>query len=254
VNALAISGSDLYAGGSFTNVGGVAANWVAKWDGSSWSALGSGISGGYGVYALALSGSNLYAAGKFGNAGGIPANNIARWDGTRWWALRSGVGNGAYGVYALAASGNALYAGGDFSTANGSVGNYIAKWDGTNWTALGSGIGVVSSVTLVHALALSGNDLYVGGSFLTAGGKISSSIARAYLLPLPKLSVLHFGPEVTVSWPSPDTAGFSLEQSATLATPTTWLSNTATVSDDGTNKWVTLPATNITQFFRLRRP
>ena len=42
VYALAVSGTDLYAGGHFTTAGGVTANYIAKWDGSAWSALGSG--------------------------------------------------------------------------------------------------------------------------------------------------------------------------------------------------------------------
>ena len=45
VRALAVSGSDLYAGGSFTTAGGSAANRIAKWNGSGWSALGSGMNG-----------------------------------------------------------------------------------------------------------------------------------------------------------------------------------------------------------------
>jgi hypothetical protein len=68
VFALAVSGSDLYASGGFTTVGGSAARYVAKWNGSSWSLLGSGMDN-Y-VYALAVSGSDLYAGGSFTTAGG----------------------------------------------------------------------------------------------------------------------------------------------------------------------------------------
>src|SRR5215212_2614337 len=37
------SGPALYAGGAFTAAGGTNASRVARWDGTSWSALGSGI-------------------------------------------------------------------------------------------------------------------------------------------------------------------------------------------------------------------
>ena len=38
-----------------------------------------------------------------------------------------------------------------------------------------------------------------------------------------------------------------------LAAPATWVTNAASVTDDGTNKSVTLPATNNSLFFRLKR-
>src|SRR5437870_3311131 len=98
--------------------GGTAANYIAKWDGSSWTALGSGmggVPGPYypyyrpGVYALALSGSDLYAGGLFTTAGDTTANYIAKWDGSNWTALGSGIGGGFGGypvVYALASAGS----------------------------------------------------------------------------------------------------------------------------------------------------
>ena len=49
--------SDLYAAGYFTTAGGSAAYNIAKWDGSSWTALGSGMNSR--VNALAVSGSEL---------------------------------------------------------------------------------------------------------------------------------------------------------------------------------------------------
>ena len=107
VNALAVSGRGLYAGGHFTTAGGSPANRIANWDGSSWTALGSGISGDGTsprfVSALAVSGSNLYEGGLFTAAGGIEATNIARWNGSSW----SSLGKFAHElVFALAVSGN----------------------------------------------------------------------------------------------------------------------------------------------------
>ncbi len=154
-----------------------------------------------------------------------------------------------YGVYALAVSGSDLYAGGYFWKVSGSMANYIAKWDGGSWTTLGSGMN-----SHVYALAVSGSDLYAGGPFTMAGGKVSGYIARAYLADLPTLSVLRSGTDVTVSWPSVDTDGFGLEQTDTLSLPVSWVTNSASVTNDGTNKSVILPATNSGQFFRLRRP
>jgi hypothetical protein len=136
-----------------------------------------------------------------------------------------------------------------FTNAGGGAANCIAKWDWSSWTAPGSGLD-----NRVLALAASGSDLYAGGAFTMAGGKVSAYIARAYLLPLPSLSVLRSGTDVKVSWPSAYSNDFALEQAAALAAPASWVPNSASVSDDGTNRWVTVPATNSTQFFRLRRP
>jgi hypothetical protein len=76
VTALAVSGSDLYASGSFTNAGGIAANYIAKWNGTSWNALGSGMNGT--VWTLAVSSSELYAGGFFTAVGGKVSGYAAR--------------------------------------------------------------------------------------------------------------------------------------------------------------------------------
>jgi hypothetical protein len=162
---------NLYIGGDFTMIGEVTANRIAKWDGSAWSALGSGIMGiNNVVYALAVSGTNLYAAGAFTNAGGIMANHIAKWDGTVWSALDSGMNDE---IFALAASGTNLYAGGSFYTASGNPASRIAKWDGNSWSSLGLGLD-----NNVSTLVISDTGLYAGGSFTTAGGNPARRVAK----------------------------------------------------------------------------
>ena len=58
VRAIVADGSgNVYIGGNFRVVGGVTANYIAKWNGSAWSSLGSGMDSV--VYALAVSGTDL---------------------------------------------------------------------------------------------------------------------------------------------------------------------------------------------------
>jgi hypothetical protein len=180
VSALAVSGTNLYAGGEFTTASGAPANGIAKWNGSAWSALGSGMGGSYlTVSALAASGTKLYAGGWFTTAGGVTANGIAQWDGKAWSALGSGMSGAASVVHALAVIGTDLYAGGNFTMAGGVAATNIAKWDGSAWSALGSGIGGSSPYnSAVLALAVIGTDLYAGGLFTTAGGVAAPNIAK----------------------------------------------------------------------------
>lgn len=178
VKTLATVGNNLYAGGQFTAAGGISANHIAKWDGSSWSPLGTGVtafSGANIANLAAASNGNLYAGGAFTTAGSVSANNIAKWDGSDWSALGSGIlgDPGATQVGALALDGNNLYVGGRFTTAGGISASHIAKWDGSNWSAVGGGMN--DSVT---CLLVVGNNLYAGGTFTTAGGVSANHIAK----------------------------------------------------------------------------
>ncbi|MBX3357176.1 MAG: hypothetical protein KF745_01990 [Phycisphaeraceae bacterium] len=69
---------DLVAAGDFSSAGGNVANNVARWNGTAWSALGSGTNNV--VRALTtLNDSTLVAAGNFSLAGGATANRVARY-------------------------------------------------------------------------------------------------------------------------------------------------------------------------------
>src|SRR6185503_16876517 len=98
--------------------GGLVANGIARWNGSAWSALGSGVSGNLPtVYALTAfddgTGPALCAGGSFFNAGGVHGPYVAKWDGAAWAALANGMSGD---VHALAVfdsgSGPTLHAGG----------------------------------------------------------------------------------------------------------------------------------------------
>ena len=191
VQALAVyddgGGPALYAGGSFDSAGGVTANRIAKWDGTDWSPLGSGLNGPVHVLAVHDDGGGpaLYAGGGFTTAGGVAANRIAKWDGTSWTPLGSGLNDGVLALAVYEGGGPALYVGGVFTNAGGVAANRIAKWDGSNWAPVGSGVDDVDGdfdEIEVDALAVfdggTGPALYAGGSFSTAGGVATGSIAR----------------------------------------------------------------------------
>ena len=125
--ALAL-GSDgsLYAGGDFQ---------TARWDGSQWHPLGSGIASGVDALAVGPDGS-LYAGGWFTMAGGVAANYIARWDGSEWQPLGSGM-NWAVEALAFGPDGS-LYAGGVLHHGSGGVpANRVARWDGSQLVSAG---------------------------------------------------------------------------------------------------------------------
>src|SRR6185369_9025535 len=121
ITSLAVFGGELYVCGSFTGVDGVAAKSIARWNGSTWTPVGSGDGGfdGY-VVALTVKDSALYAAGTFTTADYAPAMRIAKWNGSAWSALGSGLSHDAT---ALAVYGTDLVVGGYFNSAGGVAAN-----------------------------------------------------------------------------------------------------------------------------------
>ena len=168
IQTLTEYGNDLIAGGFFGVEPGKEPAGIARWDGSTWHRLGSGIDGL--VIAMKPYGGDLVAAGNFNTAGGEEVANIARWDGSTWHPMGKGIDGP---VYALQLYNGRLIAAGLFQNAGNYQTNNVAAWDGIGWSPLGTGTdGEVLSMTVLDG------DLYLGGDFGGAGGKTAYHIAR----------------------------------------------------------------------------
>lgn len=163
----------VYACGNFLNAGGNAANRIAKWDGTDWSALGTGLDNiGRG---MVFAGGYLYVVGSFQNAGGGAAKRVAKWSGAAWSAVGAGLNSTAYCIAKDRAEN--LYIGGNFTDVDGGpIGTYnrIIKWNGSSYSALGTGMN--NRVDCV-AVGLD-QTVFAGGMFTTAGGVTVNYIAQ----------------------------------------------------------------------------
>lgn len=169
--ALATDGTNIFIGGGFTSINGVAANYVAKYDGQAWSQVGAGLT--TSVNDIEYGGGMLYAAGQL----------ISRFDGQTWTAIglnvkvkteSLGTINGMAGY--LSYNAGTLYAGGAFSEISGVAANGVAKFDGSTWSPVGTGINDTSFG--VFGLLATGNELFVGGGFTMIGGIKSNNVGR----------------------------------------------------------------------------
>jgi trimeric autotransporter adhesin len=183
--AVAVSGTTVYVGGSFTGVmAGMPQgtyNRVARWDGVAWDRLGEGVDGT--VTSLTVAGTDLYVGGEFTTAGGqVAAEHLARWDGQAW----SSVGSVQYvdqpysvAVRALACDETHLYVGGVFDHIGEVAASSLARMElaSGRWEAVGAGVTYLGSPGQVHALLVADGRLYVGGAFDTAGTHTTCSLA-----------------------------------------------------------------------------
>ncbi|MCX7929955.1 MAG: hypothetical protein N2663_04475 [Chlorobi bacterium] len=170
ITSVAWVGSDLYVGGAFSDIDGIAGtSGIARWDGNQWHALGDGTGEGN-VSVIFTDGTDVYVGGSFRRAGQIRTSAIARWDGTQWHAL----GNGLSGETSVTPAqvltlaklwDGSLIAGGDFVRSGNQTVRYLARWNGTGWEELGPPDGIVTA-----ALVADGR-LYISGGFEKIGSK-----------------------------------------------------------------------------------
>lgn len=185
---MALIGTDLYVGGTFTNAneGGtrVPASSLVRLNTITGAWTPVGFAGGNGVdgvvLTLAVLGTDLYIGGRFlaANTGGqlFFASNVVMFRTTTsgWFQLGTSSGNGVDNeVKAFSVINGLLYVGGNFRTAgNGATAvtvNYVAVYNpvNNNWRSIGNGLGNGLNGS-VNSLASQGTDLILAGDFTTA--------------------------------------------------------------------------------------
>jgi hypothetical protein len=177
----------LYVGGSFTNAGGKAnADYLAKWDGSAWSAVSGSATLNGRVDAIAYQAGKVYIGGEFINVGGNDnIDFLAEWTGTTWVSPCVGAGPNPINaqVAALQIIGDMLYVGGSF--ANGGdipSADFLVACDldtGAASSTVPSTTGAFNSG--VAALTADSNGtLYAGGGFINLGSNVGEDHVAYY--------------------------------------------------------------------------
>ncbi|MBN2676930.1 MAG: hypothetical protein JXR32_02575, partial [Anaerolineaceae bacterium] len=157
---------EVYAGGYFTDASSDDnADYLARYYGSSWDAVGAGFSGV--VEALLVESDGITAGGGFyyNNGSSRPLNGIARWSLSRW-DKPSGEASFTDNVNAVAVVGEEIFVGGDFTEVGGSNGDYLVRWDGKNWVEVGD----TPLSGPVLSLEPYGSGVVIGGDFTNADG------------------------------------------------------------------------------------
>jgi len=167
---------DVIAGGDFTLAGSVVgvADRVARWNGSAWASLGSGVDDHVGALTVMPNG-DLMVGGAFQYAGGSWAPGVARWNGSLWAA--TAIGQLASEVGSLSALPN-----GDLLVG----GRQLLRTTGNSVEVL-----PVGGVTVDALLTTRSGDLLVGGEFWSVGAIASANFAR--LVPPCAATALPYG-------------------------------------------------------------
>lgn len=187
------------------------------------------------VYALAADSSdNVYAGGDFDMAGNDVASGIAGWnaDTQAWSPLYeypppyNGQGvAGTPSAIVIGEDGN-IYVGGEFWSAGSQSVQNFAVWSPsqTNWinvnnTTVG-GDGGIPNGAYVNGIAMSGDTMYVVGSFLSVGGGYGVSATNIAAWNISSATWANVGPAPPVNIPytivTPDGVNFYVGGSSTV--------------------------------------
>lgn len=164
INDLIIYNGELICAGRFTSSNGTVLNNIAKWNGSEWIPLGTGVNGT--VYDLVVLEDQLIVAGKFSEAdGNVDCSKVAIWNGSNWEPMETGLIGGFNGVRRLFVYGSQLFVGGDFTGSSSVTSANIIKWKNGNWIALPNTIS-----TPIGEIGMYGDHLYIANGFNISNG------------------------------------------------------------------------------------
>lgn len=147
VRSLWVYKDKLYVGGDFGSVDGlqISASRIATWDGTSWAALGTGLTGGSAAcYAMSVHNGKLVIGGRFSSANGVACDKVVFYDGTTFTSPSTGTNNVNSGrLNSLYSYSGQLFTGGDYYSVGGNLLTGLTQYNGTNWsTTSGSAYGI----------------------------------------------------------------------------------------------------------------
>lgn len=164
----------LVVAGRFETASGTPTRHVARWNGSAWEPLGSGL-----IKApndIAVHGGHLYAAGSDLDGPTGPNVLLKRWDGSSWSTVASVVESSSDHVMALATFDNALFVTGSFSQFAGVTATGIAQLRDGRWSAVSDGA-ATGLQGVGYSLQAGADRLCVVGDFDSAGTQAAINLA-----------------------------------------------------------------------------
>jgi hypothetical protein len=175
IQRIASSGTNIYAVGGFTLADNKKANGIAKWDGTSWDTLTSGLSENGGGFDIAADAKYVYVHGtgyniKFGNLPMVTGKNIGIWDisNKKWTTdtVRANFGS----PYAIDSKG-LLYGITRNLTNTLGIGYYDPA--SAKIVSLGTFSGNVNTIAFDDS-----DNIYIGGTVTQVGGVSVSGLAK----------------------------------------------------------------------------
>jgi len=176
----ALPNGDIVAGGGFTSVGATPVNYIARWNGTAWVAMGAAIPGVNGFMDLVVLPDGDVIAAFHHLVAGVQGFLLARWDGSSWTTISSG--SGIVREIALLPSGR-LLVGGTFD----SIGGVLSPWLAEAIPSCPAT--VVSYGTTCSPITLSATRPWLGGPWKLSCAGLPAGTAVLRVLGVPQVSI-----------------------------------------------------------------